>query len=56
MPFYTYKCPKGHRTEEFRKVSQRFDDVKCAECSENAIKVLSPVPTTFRFADEKLKR
>lgn len=32
MPCYEYACPKGHRAERYRKMSQRHRELLCPEC------------------------
>lgn len=61
MPVYEFECPKGHLTEDLVPLGTR--QWPCTACrleSEVTLKrsplplaqrVLSPTPTTFRFAD-----
>ena len=37
MPLYTYRCPKGHATEDIRKVDERHDPRPCGLCGEEAV-------------------
>jgi len=62
MPFYEFECPKGHVTEKLVPIGTKI--VACEECDKTAPKglpayvetatlayrILSPTPTTFRFA------
>ena len=56
MPFYEYKCANGHTNQYLCHIANRDNDRVCPECKQPCKRVQSPVRTTFRFADEKLKQ
>ncbi len=41
MPIYEYECPKGHKEERFRPMSQASDDCLCGECGDIARRIIS---------------
>lgn len=41
MPLYDYKCPSGHRFEQFQKMSEGAGTVVCPTCGTIAEKQLS---------------
>jgi hypothetical protein len=61
MPVYEFQCDKGHVTE--RMVPMGTREIVCSACIEErmaggstpsnpmARRILSPTPTTFKFAD-----
>jgi len=56
VPFYEYKCANGHTNQYLCHIANRDNDRVCPECKQPCKRVQSPVRTTFRFADEKLKQ
>ena len=36
MPLYDYVCPEGHKTTDFRMMSEREDPCECSTCGANA--------------------
>jgi hypothetical protein len=47
MPLYTYRCPKGHTTEDLRREAQRNEPMVC-ECGEDAFPAIS-LPGSIKF-------
>lgn len=41
MPIYLYECPRGHQTEELRKVDGRHDPVSCPQCGKASTLVVT---------------
>lgn len=41
MPTYDYKCPAGHRFEQFRSISRRNDPATCPECGKPAALIVT---------------
>jgi putative FmdB family regulatory protein len=41
MPIYTYKCPKGHITEDLRAIKDRDISKPCPECGVKTKKIIS---------------
>ena len=55
MAVYDFECPLGHVTEWRGSYKERPDVMPCQTpgCKEDALHVMSPVPTTFRANDRK---
>jgi putative FmdB family regulatory protein len=55
MPLYEYQCTNGHKHDYLCHIANRDAPRVCPVCRAECRRVASPVRTTFRYADEKLK-
>lgn len=54
--YYEYRCSNDHITTQDRQMADRNVDILCSVCNQTATRILSAVPTTFRFADTSAEK
>ncbi len=52
MPIYEYQCTKGHKHDYLCHVDNRDNERLCPECKQPCKALISPVATTFTYADK----
>jgi len=55
MPVYEYRCPEGHRSEKFAPMRDCEKPIKCPQCGEVAVRIIS-LPNTDLVENKRESR
>lgn len=55
MPLYSFVCPQGHNSDQYKVVEERNDPAPCPYCAADARRVLTPAGLIVRPAGYSLR-